>query len=91
MIGDDGDPVDGAAVKLDDLPLSVLNAMADAVVNPASQDMDREALRARGAGLYVMRGDGEFAPEDAPTDTVEVDDKLLPGDRPIYLRFRVAS
>lgn len=78
-------------MKLDQLPLNVLTAMADAVSNPNPDELDRETLRARGAGYYVMRGDGEFAPEDAPTDTVEVDDKLLPGDRPIYLRFRAAS
>lgn len=78
-------------MKLEDLPLHVLAAMQDAVSNPAPEDLDRETLRARNAGYYVMRGDGDFVPEDAPTDAVEVDDKLLPGDRPIYLRFRVAG
>ena len=78
-------------MKLDDLPLNVLAAMVDAVANPSPDDLDRETLRARGAGFYVMRGDGDFVPEDAPTDTVEVDDKLLPGDRPVYLRFRSAG
>ena len=68
-------------MKLDDLPLNVLAAMVDAVANPSPDDLDRETLRARGAGFYVMRGD----------DTVEVDDKLLPGDRPVYLRFRSAG
>lgn len=79
-------PMEASAVKLEDLPLHVLMDMQYAMVNAETED--REALRAAGAGYFVIHGE---LGDDTPTEIVETDDKLMPGEAAIHLRFRAAS
>lgn len=79
-------PMEASAVKLDDLPLHVLMDMQNAMVNAETED--REALREAGAGYFMIHGE---LGDDTPTEIVETDDKLMPGEQAVHLRFRAAS
>lgn len=75
-------------MKLDDLPLSVLIAMRDRVVQPDDEPEDRATLRLKNAGYYVIPRPGH---EDGPTEEIAADDKLRPGEKAVVLAFQRAG
>lgn len=75
-------------MKLDDLPLPVLIAMRDRVVQPDEEQEDRATLRLRNAGYYVLP---HGIREDGPTEEIAADDKLRPGEQAVVLKFRRAG
>lgn len=76
-------------MKLDDLPLDVLLAMQDAILDPTGEGRDRASARAADQGFYVrctneLDDDGRIILGDPPP--VEMD-PAEPGVDAVVLRF----
>lgn len=75
-------------MDLQDLPITVLQAMREALEAPATLDEDREALRMRDAGYHVTNFC--LLSED-PTEEIPSDDRVRPGEQAVVLRFKAAG